>query len=152
GMVLDQAGQPAEGAVVTSSAGGQATCDYAGHYRLATSVPVEAQSLQITATGSGRSNLKATRTIAQPAGSGTVWVDPLNLSLGASCSPSWLPTFGGLPGVGSQSGVGGQVYALATLDDGSGPHLFVAGSFAVVGGVSAQSIAKWDGAHWTPLG
>jgi hypothetical protein len=45
-----------------------------------------------------------------------------------------------------------QVSALATFDDGSGPMLHAAGYFDTAGGVAANSIAKWDGAAWSPLG
>ncbi len=53
------------------------------------------------------------------------------------------------------SGIGGAgqtVNSLAVFDDGSGPALFVGGSFTSAGGVSAISIAKWDGASWSALG
>ena len=54
------------------------------------------------------------------------------------------------------SGVsGGQfpvVNALDVFDDGSGPALFVGGSFTNAGGVPASRIAKWDGATWSALG
>jgi len=65
-----------------------------------------------------------------------------------ACEPGWLPTFGGAPGVD------GAVNALAPFDDGSGsgPELHVAGFFQVAGGVAVNSIAKWDGSTWSPLG
>lgn len=50
-------------------------------------------------------------------------------------------------------GVNGTVRALLVFDDGSGSgaSLYVAGQFSTAGGVSANSIAKWDGQAWTPL-
>ncbi|HEY3243013.1 MAG TPA: hypothetical protein VGM03_06635, partial [Phycisphaerae bacterium] len=39
-------------------------------------------------------------------------------------------------------------------DDGDGPHtsaLYVGGKFAIAGGATANSIAKWDGSGWSPL-
>lgn len=45
-------------------------------------------------------------------------------------------------------GTSGSVHALCTHDDGSGPKLFVGGSFTSAGGVPAQNIASWDGASW----
>lgn len=63
----------------------------------------------------------------------------------AQCQPSWIPTFGGSPGVD------GDVYALAQFDDGSGSALYVGGSFVHAGGVLASMLAKWDGSNWTPM-
>lgn len=45
-----------------------------------------------------------------------------------------------------------SVSALAVHDDGSGPALFATGAFETVGGTTVNSIAKWDGASWAPLG
>ncbi len=44
------------------------------------------------------------------------------------------------------------IYALHVHDDGSGPALFAAGRFDTVSGTTVNSIAKWDGGNWTPLG
>jgi hypothetical protein len=44
------------------------------------------------------------------------------------------------------------VESLAVFDDGSGPALFAGGSFEDAGGAGANSIAKWDGTNWSPLG
>ena len=65
-----------------------------------------------------------------------------------SCEPSWLPTFGGFPGIS------GEVRALAVFDDGSGggQALYVGGNFTSAGGVSVSDIAKWDGANWQDVG
>lgn len=52
-------------------------------------------------------------------------------------------------------GVNQNVFALAVHDDGQGPALFASGDFRQVGvnpdRISAQRIAKWDGADWSPL-
>src|SRR5262245_17863911 len=54
GFVLAPDGSPAEGAVVTSSAGGKAVTDAAGDYRLEVEVPLAATSVQVTAvSGAG---------------------------------------------------------------------------------------------------
>src|SRR5262249_38056874 len=43
--------------------------------------------------------------------------------------------------------------ALAVFDDGvSGPELYVAGSFASIGGVAATNIARWNGVRWATVG
>jgi len=65
---------------------------------------------------------------------------------GASCEPSWLPTFGGQPGVE------GEVFALTVYDDGRGPALCIGGDFVVAGNVAAHGIALWDGAVWSTVG
>jgi hypothetical protein len=47
---------------------------------------------------------------------------------------------------------GHWVHALLAFDDGSGPALYVGGSFDHAGGVPALDIAKWDGTQWSALG
>jgi hypothetical protein len=57
--------------------------------------------------------------------------------------------------LGSGLTLGGPVitaYALTVFDDGSGPALYAGGWFTNAGGSSANYIAKWNGAHWSPLG
>lgn len=44
------------------------------------------------------------------------------------------------------------VSALEVFDDGSGPALYVGGTFVMAGAVLANSVARWDGIGWTPLG
>jgi len=48
--------------------------------------------------------------------------------------------------------VNGPIFALAVHDDGSGPALFVGGSFTEAGGVAVNNVARWDGTQWFPLG
>ena len=38
------------------------------------------------------------------------------------------------------------------VDDGSGQALYAAGRFTTAGGQTANSIARWDGSAWSPLG
>ena len=45
-----------------------------------------------------------------------------------------------------------NVNALAVYDDGRGPALYVAGSFAFAGGKECWNIARWDGREWEPVG
>jgi hypothetical protein len=61
---------------------------------------------------------------------------------------SWDDMGGGLGGF--TSGASGP-YVMATVrgQDGS---VYVGGSFASIGGVSARNIARWDGERWRPLG
>ena len=46
---------------------------------------------------------------------------------------------------------GGTVYAMEVFDDGSGPALYVAGSFDATLGLPPNGIARWDGAGWSPV-
>jgi hypothetical protein len=54
--------------------------------------------------------------------------------------------------LGTGVGANGEVLALADYDSGSGAELCAAGWFTAIGGVSASSIARWDGAQWSALG
>lgn len=67
-------------------------------------------------------------------------------ALAPTCVPSWVPTFGELPGVRP------LLTNLTVFDDGSGPALFAGGFFSNAGGIPANRIAKWDGANWSALG
>src|SRR5262245_42638031 len=145
GLVFDSDGAPAEGAVVVSSAGGRAVVDRHGRYRLESTAPIDARSVQITVIGSGGGGGAATTRVDLSTSSGFARVDALSLALG-TCQPSWLPDFAGLPGTN------GGVRAFAEFDDGSGPALYVGGSFTSAGRVVANRIAKWDGERWSALG
>lgn len=46
----------------------------------------------------------------------------------------------------------GEVRAAAFFDDGSGPALYVGGTFTTAGGVTVNRVAKWNGATWSALG
>lgn len=46
----------------------------------------------------------------------------------------------------------GEAEALAVYDDGSGPALYVGGSFQRAGGVVARRLAKWNGVQWSEVG
>src|SRR5262245_66610873 len=56
---------------------------------------------------------------------------------------SWRPVY---------SGLSAEVAAVTVFDGGSGPALYVAGSFLRIGDVFASRIAKWDGTTWSALG
>ncbi len=51
-------------------------------------------------------------------------------------------------------GTNSAVWALTVFDDGSGkgPALYAGGYFLTAGGITANRIAKWDGAAWSALG
>ncbi|HEX6886091.1 MAG TPA: HYR domain-containing protein [Planctomycetota bacterium] len=143
GSVVGADGAPVEHAWVSTSAGGRARTDARGGYRLELDVPVEADQLEVAAIGTGGAGSARAR-VSVDARSGTL--APLVLARGASCEPSWLPTFGAQPGVDE------DVHALAVFDDGSGPALYAGGTFLVAGGTPANRIARWDGTAWTALG
>lgn len=46
----------------------------------------------------------------------------------------------------------GYVFDTAAYDDGSGPALYICGTFHNVDGHSANGIAKWNGTQWSSLG
>lgn len=54
--------------------------------------------------------------------------------------------------VGGITSTFASVYSMTTFNDGSGAKLYVAGNFSVIGGVSVNNIARWDGLSWQPLG
>ncbi len=66
---------------------------------------------------------------------------------------SWQPLGSGLTLAGAtwQPNVG-HGYAMAVLDLGDGPKLYVAGRFTSAGGVPASNIARWDGQQWSAIG
>ena len=72
-----------------------------------------------------------------------IWITSLPLL--AQCPFDWTPV--GAPGTGPDA----VVRCLATLDDGSGPALYVGGGFTSVGGVPATGLARWDGTTWAPV-
>jgi hypothetical protein len=53
-------------------------------------------------------------------------------------------TWSDVPG----GGPNGTVFALCVHDDGRGPALYVGGSFNTCGGITAYSLARFDGANW----
>jgi hypothetical protein len=58
-------------------------------------------------------------------------------------------------GLGGPAGGPGVVFGrsrVAVFDDGSGPALYVTGSFSTWGGIPARSIAKWNGKAWSAVG
>jgi len=147
GRVLMPGGGPAPGALVVSGAGGQAVADAEGDFLLDVDVPDDTTELQVTAAraGQGSTLLASARIPIHPAGARTR-TGILELGTGTGCNPSWLPTFGGAPGVN------GRVLAFTVFDDGDGPALYAGGLFWRAGGASVNYIAKWDGTYWSALG
>jgi hypothetical protein len=61
----------------------------------------------------------------------------------------WNTLGSGLAGIAGQRPA---VNSLTVYDDGSGPALYVAGSFATAGGITSPWIARWNGTTWSALG
>ena len=146
GVVLDPDGAPAEGALVMSSAGGKSVTNSLGRYRLELAVPSGTRNIRISSVGRVDAKLVASIEVSLSASGENVPVAPLLLARENTCMPSWLPTFGPAPGVT------GAIAVTAVFDDGSGPALYVGGSFTMAGIVQARNIAKWDGSSWSALG
>lgn len=66
---------------------------------------------------------------------------------GTTWSPLTGPSGFGLSGVPNGGGAD-----MVVFDDGSGPALYVGGSFTTAGGVAASNIARWDGTTWSDVG
>lgn len=64
----------------------------------------------------------------------------------AQCTPQWDTT------LGSPVVIGGNIYASAMFDDGTGSALYVGGDFVSIGGTAANGIAKYDGSQWHAVG
>jgi len=147
GRVQRPDGTAASGAVVVSSLGGKAVTAPDGRFELALEVPPDAPAFHVTAVATLR-GASHTATILVQSGSRGAPIDAGTVVLAASagCTPSWIPTFAGMPGVD------GSINALTVFDDGGGPALYAGGDFTIAGGVAASHIAKWDGSSWSPLG
>ena len=52
-------------------------------------------------------------------------------------------------GVSGGASTGATVRAFTVFDDGSGPDLYVGGSFGVAGGITSPRVARWDGQNWS---
>jgi len=61
---------------------------------------------------------------------------------------AWTGVGGGL----SHGSLVGQALCMCVFDGGTGPALYVGGSFTAAGGTPAVAIARWDGSAWSALG
>jgi hypothetical protein len=154
GRVFESNGAPAVGAVVVTSAGGRAVTGLDGRYRLEIRVPLEVESVQVTAVSDDGGTASAA--VDPFAAQRITVVGPLVLALGMGCQPRWLPTFGKDPGVNGPTftlfGVTSKptIQAMAVFDAGGGPALFAGGFFSAAGG-QLTSLARWDGSSWAPV-
>lgn len=61
------------------------------------------------------------------------------------CAPDWFPS-------GFATTLDGAVFCSLVWDDGTGPKLYVGGTFTSLGGAVSPSIAAWDGTSWVSVG
>ncbi|MDF1837287.1 MAG: hypothetical protein P1V35_05420 [Planctomycetota bacterium] len=61
------------------------------------------------------------------------------VQVGSGCTPQWQPTFS------ASAQLDNIAYDGVVFDDGTGPALYVAGSFQFAGPVHARGLAKWTG-------
>lgn len=147
GQVRFPDGSSASGAVVMSEFGGIATSAADGSFVFVVDVPSKATQMSVTATVTLGSTEYVGEVVASPIVlDGETPVDDIVLEPEA-CIPSWLRTVGPVSGAPN-----GQIQTMTTADLGSGPMLFVAGSFTSIGGIPANNIAAWDGQTWRALG
>jgi len=92
--------------------------------------------------GAASPSLIAAGTFTDPDGNARAMVASWNGS-------QWEP-LGGL--MTHESVSGPSVQCLATIDEGAGQVLVAGGWFTHANGVAAASIARWDGAAWSPMG
>jgi hypothetical protein len=73
-------------------------------------------------------------------------------SIGGTTSP-WLAQWDGATWSWNSlgSGVNNKVTGMAVWDDGSGPKLYVSGTFTIAGGVPVSKTAVWNGTSWSAM-
>lgn len=108
-----------------------------------------------SALGSGV-NSSVTALYGHDDGSGTaLYVGGYFSSAGGTANTGGIARWNGANWSALGTGLQGSfvnVDTMVTYDDGSGPALFVAGTFSNIGGVPAANIAKWNGTSWSALG
>jgi trimeric autotransporter adhesin len=140
GTVAGPDGSPGAGAVVVSSAGGQAVAGLDGSFRLALALASGADELRVTAVRTvGVRTEVASLAVDPTRAGGRLVLGVLTLSAAGTCAPDWLPTFG------EYTDVNGPIAALAVFDDGHGPALYAGGSFN-------GSCARLEGTRWIVQG
>jgi hypothetical protein len=88
-------------------------------------------------------------------GSGPALYAAGNFTIAGAGSANYVAKWDGTAWSALGTGLsGGTTYAtsLCVYDDGTGPALYAGGNFSSAGGVTANYVAKWDGAAWSSLG
>lgn len=81
-----------------------------------------------------------------------MYVGGLFTSIGDQPAANFVARWDGAGWSTLGSGMDGSVGTFVVFDDGTGPALFVGGSFTTAGGVFTPGIAKWDGTTWSAVG
>jgi|GEM_PF-1802728 len=100
-------------------------------------------SVEVYDAGSGPEIHFGGRSVGDLAGPGTIGITRFD-------GTDWVSVGGGV----TQSALfstASYIHDLERWNDGAGEALFMGGSFRGAGGVSTSSIARWDGASWSPL-
>jgi hypothetical protein len=85
-------------------------------------------------------------------GSGSALYAGGNFTIAGGASVSNIAKWNGASWTPLGSGVGDSyAFALAGFDDGTGPALFVGGTFTTAGGISARQVARWKNASWSAI-
>ncbi|HEX6885236.1 MAG TPA: hypothetical protein VF530_17815 [Planctomycetota bacterium] len=138
GIALGPHGEPAEGAVVVTSAGGRAVVGVDGTFQLALELPSGTRELDVSAARSaGATTWIGHQRVDTTRGGDVLALDPLALAPGAGCQPAWLPTFG------SYADLPSSPFDLIVFDDGTGPSLYAGGNFF---------LARREGDQWVRIG
>ncbi|MCX5652845.1 MAG: hypothetical protein NTU45_15865 [Planctomycetota bacterium] len=141
-------GTPAANASVVTSFGGVGVASAKGGFAFVTDVPEKSTEITVTAIRTIDGTNYIASTVASPVvRDGTTDAGTLTLVPQAGCvNPQWLPSFGMVPGLDD------AVFALTIHDDGSGPMLYIGGSFRFAGTTAVSRIARWNGRSWSAVG
>lgn len=162
GSGLDQAAY----ALAVYDDGGGPALYVGGNFTTAGGVPASRvakwNGSQWSALGSGTNNVVRCMTVFDAGNGPRLYVGgEFNLAGGLSCygiarwnGTAWTQVWNpgaGSPGVGA-GGNAGWVHAMVVHDFGSGPSLFVGGSFTSAGITTANFVARWNGTNWLGVG
>lgn len=149
--VVDVNGSPIEGAVVVTSAGGEGTSDQNGIAQVVVDGVPSNRHAHVTAiaTIDGVNHIGSVPTTLHHRSESDHVSDAGTITLNAEgeCNPAWIPTFG-------RGNADKRIRKLIVFDDGlgDGPAIYAGGSFTVVDDIELNSVARWNGNHWEPVG
>ena len=147
GSVTWPDGSPAVGAQVKLSGKSLTTTVGEGGQFFFPAVPVRTGEMLRVTTSTLQDAIfyLATKGDVAPIYGGTT--DAGTLVLKESCDPRSTWDWGS-----QYNGAVWGVNAAVTFDDGTGPALFIGGTFTDAAGVPARRVAKWDGESWSDVG
>lgn len=103
-----------------------------------------------TAVGGGLNGWGEACTVFDDGSGPALYVGGMFNAAGNVMNPGHIARWDGTRWSAVGGGVNGLVTAMEVFDDGSGPKLYVAGSFTSAGGVAVAGVARWDGRRWSP--